>query len=210
MDIAPVIGRFSLADTDEFRPTDFPAIPRDNSVPSSGKVRQHLDLISRDPEEAAAWLELHARFSWEPHPDLKRLAASVTKLMGPVGVAKVEHNQAGDLERVFLNLVLPSLILLNCRNAVERQFTPAPDRLNKQRAKKGKAPIREFTTVKVHLSGSQKRAMEKEGVSVASARDGSFVMGHFKVRKTGIFYWGFHMREGGPRSGPRRVRVLTS
>jgi hypothetical protein len=44
-DIAPVIGRFSLKDTDEFRMPFFPTLPRDKSVPTKGKFRQHQDLM---------------------------------------------------------------------------------------------------------------------------------------------------------------------
>jgi hypothetical protein len=209
-DLAPIIGRFSLRDTDEFRLPFFPTLPRDKSIPTKGRVRQHLEILEKDPAEAAAYMELHARFSWEPHPDLRQLARSVATLMGEDNVTRVEENQAGDLERVFMMHVLPSLILLNCRNAVTRDYSPAPDRLNKKRKEKGRPPIREYTTVKVHLSGAAQRAMRDQGLTLANARDGSFVIGHFKVRKSGIFWWGFHMRGGGPVSGTRRVRVLTA
>jgi hypothetical protein len=209
-DIAPVIGRFSLKDTDEFRMPFFPPLPRDKSVPTKGKFRQHQDLLAKNPAEAGAYAELFSRFSWEPHPDLKRLARSVRSLMGETNVARVEDDQGNELERIFLMHVLPCLILLNCRNAVTREITPAPDRLNKKRKEKGRLPIREYATIKVHLSGSARRAMAKAGVSLSGMRDGSFVIGHFKIRKTGIWWWGFHMRSGGPSGGTRRVKVLTA
>lgn len=210
-DIAPVIGRFSLADTDEYRPDHFPAIPRDPNIPTSGKVRRYQEILDRNPEEAAALAELHSRFSWAPHPDLTALARSVGAMMGEDNVARIEEGQAGDLERAFLNQVLPALILLNCRNAVEREVVPAPEKLNKKRVQKGRPPIREYETVKVHLSGSGRRALAKHGSSFTKARDGGLVIGHFKVRKTGIFWWGFHVRGGGPVEPPptRRVKVLT-
>lgn len=210
-DIAPVIGRFSLKDTDEYRPDYFPSLPRDPSMPTSGKVRRYEEILDRNPDEAAALLELHARFSWEPHPDLKRLARSVAALMGEANVARTEQGQGGDLQRAFLNQVLPALILLNCRNAVRRETVPAPDKLNRKRVQKGKPPIREFVTVKVHLSGSGSRAMAKHGMSFTKAREGGLVVGHFKVRKTGIFWWGFHVRGGGPvaDTSPRRVKMMT-
>lgn len=211
IDIAPVRGRFSLSDTDEFRTDHFPVIPRDPTIPVEGKIKQFQKLLEKDPDEASAWMELRARFSWEPHPDLGELRRSVVALMGERNVRVTEENQASDMERAFLNQVLPALILLNCRNAVHREVNPAPEKLNKQRAKKGRPAIREFTTVKVHLSGSARRAMATAGRTFTSARDGAFVMGHFKVRRSGIFWWGFHLRGGGPSgAGPRRVRVLTT
>ncbi|NTF17682.1 hypothetical protein G6L37_04665 [Agrobacterium rubi] len=210
-DIAPVIGRFSLADIDDYRPPMFPTIPRDPNLPTTGKIRKHQALLENDPGEAAAWHELRARFSWEPHPDLTGLADIYEKMIGPDRVAHAEAGQAGDLERSFLNQVLPALILLNCRNAVIRDTVPAPDKLNKKRAQKGRAPIREFVTIKVHLSGSARRAMARENVTFSGAREGAFVIGHFKVRRNGIYWWGFHMRGGGPSAGasPRRIKVMT-
>jgi hypothetical protein len=210
-DIAPVIGRFSLRDTDDYKLPFFPSIPRDPTVPVAGKMKQLHQLLEKDPTEAAAWHELRARLSCEPHPDLAPLRRTVVAMMGESRVEQLEEDQAGDLERAFLNQILPGLILLNCRNAVVRETTRAPERLNKQRAKKGRPAIREYTTVKVHLSGSAQRAMASTGRTIASSRDGAFVIGHFKVRKTGIFFWGFHLRGGGPTpSGPRRIKVLTA
>lgn len=210
-DIAPVIGRFSLRDTDEYKLPYFPAIPRDPTVPVAGKMKQFHQLLEKDPAEAAAWHELRSRLTWEAHPDLAPLRRTVAAMMGEDRVEMMEEDQAGDMERAFLNQILPGLILLNCRNAVEREVVPAPERLNKQRAKKGRPAIRAYTTVKVHLSGSARRAMASAGQTLASARDGAFVIGHFKVRKTGIFFWGFHMRGGGPtKPGPRRVKVMTA
>lgn len=209
-DLAPVIGRFSLADTDEFRPVDFPTLPRDTSIPTSGKVRQHLTLLEKDPAEAAAWQELYNRFEWRPHPDLKMLVESVATLMGRSGVARVEADQAEELQRLFVTQILSALILLNCRNAVVTERVPAPDRLNKKRVKLKRSPIPEYRTVKVHLSGSAKRAWAEQGVSSTKIRDGAFVIGHFKVRKSGIYWWGFHMRGGGPTRKTRRIGVITA
>lgn len=209
-DLAPVIGRFSLAQTDEYKLPFWPTLPRDTSIPTAGKVRQHQNWLEKDPKEAAAWLELRNRFSWRPHPDLRMLARSVASLMGEANVARVENDQGEELARVFLNQILPALILLNCRNAVTEERVPAPDRLNKKRQKFGRPPIREYRTVKVHLSGSAKRAWAGNGLSLSQVRDGAFVIGHFKVRKSGIFWWGFHMRGGGPSTPTRRVGVLTA
>lgn len=210
-DIAPVIGRFSLHDTDEFRPAFFPSLPRDPNLPTAGKIRKHHAMLEKDPAEAAAFIELRNRFTWEPHPDLTRLARTMSAIVGDASVRATEAGQAGDLERAFLNQVLPALILLNCRNAVARETVPAPEKLNKKRAQKGRPPIREFVTVKVHLSGSARREMASRGLTFGGARDGAFVIGHFKVRRSGIYWWGFHMRGGGPSStaGPRRVKVMT-
>lgn len=209
LDLAPVIGRFSLADTDEYTPVDFPTLPRDTSIPTAGKVRQHLNLLEKDPAEAAAWKELWNRFEWRPHPDLRMLARSFASLMGESKVAMVEDDQGDELRRMFVTQILSALILLNCRNAVTTERVPAPERLNKKRLKQKRAPIPEYRTVKVHLSGAAKRAWSERGLSSSQVRDGAFVVGHFKVRKSGIYWWGFHMRGGGP-SSTRRIGVITA
>ncbi|WP_327211155.1 hypothetical protein [Rhizobium leguminosarum] len=209
LDLAPVIGRFSLADTDEYTPVDFPTLPRDTSIPTAGKVRQHLNLLEKDPAEAAAWKELWSRFEWRPHPDLRMLARSFASLMGESKVAMVEDDQGDELRRMFVTQILSALILLNCRNAVTTERVPAPERLNKKRLKQKRAPIPEYRTVKVHLSGAAKRAWSERGLSSSQVRDGAFVVGHFKVRKSGIYWWGFHMRGGGP-SSTRRIGVITA
>lgn len=210
LDLAPVIGRFSLADTDEFKPVDFPTLPRDTSIPTAGKVRQHMSWLEKDPAEAAAWKEIYNRFEWRPHPDLKMLVASFASLMGAPKVAMVEADQGDELRRMFITQILSALILLNCRNAVTTERVPAPEKLNKKRVKLKRAPIPEYRTVKVHLSGAARKAWSERGVSSAQMRDGAFVVGHFKVRKSGIFWWGFHMRGGGPSSGTRRIGVITA
>lgn len=210
LDLAPVIGRFSLADTDEFTPVDFPALPRDTSIPTAGKVRQHLNWLEKDPAEAAAWQEIYNRFEWRPHPDLRLLARSFASLMGEPKVAMVEADQGDELRRMFITQILSALILLNCRNAVVEERVPAPERLNKKRLKLKRAPIPEYRTVKVHLSGAARRAWSERGLSSSQVRDGAFVIGHFKVRKSGIFWWGFHMRGHGPSTPTRRVGVITA
>lgn len=209
-DMAPVIGRFSLATTDEYSVEEYPSLPRTTEVVTTGKFREYQKTIDKNPAEAAAQMELRNRLRTEPHPDAQRLIRSVESLMGRAGVDNVLQGQAGDLSRNFGTMILTALILLNCRNAVDQERVPAPDKLNKKRLQKGRPPILEYRMVKIHLSGNRRRALSRQGVSTA-ATTGALVIGHFKVRKSGIYWWGFHMRNGGPAGvGPRRVNVMTA
>lgn len=209
-DMAPVIGRFSLAKTDEYSVEEFPSLPRTTAPLTTGKFREHQKIIEKNPGEAAAEHELHNRLRTMPHPASRRLVQSVEMMMGPAAVKQVQEGQSGDLRRMFSSLVLPALILLNCRNAVDQERVPAQEKLNKKRAQKGRPPILEYRMVKIHLSGNRRRALARQGVSTV-ATTGALVIGHFKVRKSGIYWWGFHMRNGGPGGvGPRRVNVLTA
>lgn len=78
--------------------------------------------------------------------------------------------------------------LLNARNAVE---TEAVDyrKLNHARMKRGKPPLFEHKLLKISRR-QQKRVYNGSGpVSNHAPMRGHFVMGHWKVRKTGIFFW---------------------
>ena len=128
-----------------------------------------------------------------------------------VGLERVHDLEVGQLNemyRLFSMQVLPALILLNCRNAVDTELVAAPDKLNRKRAKKGKAPIPEHNIVKVHLSQARRRAYEARGGSANAAR-GGLVMGHFKVRKSGIYWWSPHWRGSPSDHVQDRTYVLT-
>jgi hypothetical protein len=83
--------------------------------------------------------------------------------------------------------------LLNARNATE---TVAPDlsRLNKARAKRGVLPLYEHKVL--HIARRQVKRVYAEGErrgDHAPMRE-HFCRGHFKTRKTGIFFWHPHLR----------------
>src|SRR5690606_7069330 len=113
-----------------------------------------------------------------------------------------------EMRRLFLMQILPALILLNCRNAVDVEKVPAPEKLNKQRAKKGRAPVAEHHLVKVHLSPTRKKVYEARGGTARNVR-GGLVMGHFKVRKGGIFWWSPHWRGSPTEATSPKTYVLT-
>ena len=86
--------------------------------------------------------------------------------------------------------LVASLALLNARNvaATER---PAIEKLNKARARAGKKPLFSYEVLKIRPTHAGAGGTRKE-------RDGEtrahFVRGHFKHRRTGLFWWGPHMR----------------
>lgn len=174
----------------------------------TGKVRKRLKAVHSDLDERAARAELKMRFRTEPHADLADIrTAFMSAGASQSEVDRILTDHAEDMWRFFDIQILPALILLNCRNAVDREVVEAPAKLNKARAAKGKPPISEYHNVKIHLSPSKRRIYEAHGGS-RSPSAGGLVIGHFKVRQTGIWWWSPHFRSGHGET-PTRVNVLT-
>jgi hypothetical protein len=85
------------------------------------------------------------------------------------------------------------LLLLNSRNIVGTEpCTPDP-KLQRARAKCGKKPLLDFTRVDIRLS----RIMARRAGEAADPREPMrlhLVRGHFKLRRTGVFWWSPHPR----------------
>jgi hypothetical protein len=87
---------------------------------------------------------------------------------------------------------LAAFALINARNGVASTYRPTPPKLNKARLKAGKAPLADYhqLTLRGRHSASQGSGI---GQSDAHMRAHT-VRGHFKVRKTGIYWWRPFMR----------------
>lgn len=99
----------------------------------------------------------------------------------------------------FLEAVL---IMLNAKNGVDRREAIPTERQNRARAKIGKPPLFEHHTVHLKLRGPERRPAG-DG-SHASPR-AHIVRGHFKVRKTGVYFWSPFVR-GDAKAGTVRSR----
>lgn len=97
-----------------------------------------------------------------------------------------------------LFFVASVLIMMNARNCVSTQPI---DRsvLNKSRAKSGKKPLLSFTEIKLDMTRVQARRSAEPGVD-GDRRAWHFCRGHFKVRRSGVYWWGAHWR-GDPTAG---------
>jgi len=208
-DLCPVSASFSFAGFGDMPPPPFPGFVREEPPKiAKGKVQQHLGLVHSDPAEAAADAEIRTRFTTMSHPDVARVRRNLVAMTGIDNVEQIEEAQGLEMFRLFSLQVLPALILLNCRNAVDTEVVPAPEKLNRQREKKGKAPLPEHRIVRIHLSPSRKRAYESQGRTAAAAR-GHLVTGHFKVRKSGVYWWSPHWRGSATDAVPEKTYVVT-
>lgn len=195
VDIAPVRAKFSLKG-DFSTPTDI-EFPLDVHPEARGRIKSHISAIADNPEELAADMDLRMRYTWTSHPDLARVRSNLVGMVGETQVNNLEAMQADELYRLFSMQILPALILLNCRNAVTTDKVEVSRKLNKNRVAKGRPPLVDHLLVKMHLSPVAKRRADAAGKNADFRTSrGTLVMGHFKVRKTGVYWWSPHARRG--------------
>lgn len=100
-------------------------------------------------------------------------------------------------------LLRAAIMLMNSRNLSEAVPRPAAVKLNRARMKSGKAPLLDYTHIQIKLT----RALGMRAGMAADPRAPSrlhLVRGHFKIRRTGVFWWSPH-----PRGDTSRGEVRT-
>lgn len=95
--------------------------------------------------------------------------------------------------------ITAALALLNSRNCVS--IDPCPDqwRENRSRMRQGKKKLISYSTVRLSLSAAQERQARAAGATAEELRR-HIVRGHFKVRRSGIYWWRPFFR-GNPEIG---------
>jgi hypothetical protein len=100
-------------------------------------------------------------------------------------------------------MAIRACLMLNTKNLKVVKAIEAPAKLNKKRAKNKKPPFFEYLTLDIFVSQSGSRldrkkvnysALQKHFDSLSVDRRWGTVMGHFKVRSTGVFWWSEHGR----------------
>jgi hypothetical protein len=102
-------------------------------------------------------------------------------------IALARSDWAGEIKFVFA-----ALGLLNARNVVERQRADLT-RLNRARVRSGKPPFLDREVLKIRALHRPSLAPTGSRAEAADVR-GHFVRGHFKTRRSGVFWWGPHVR----------------
>jgi hypothetical protein len=94
-------------------------------------------------------------------------------------------------------------LLLNTRNLKVVQASEAPEKLNKKRKRNKRIPFFDYYTLDIFVSEGAKRVDRKKVnfgairdmfTNTSSERRWGTVIGHFKTRATGIFWWNDHGR----------------
>lgn len=95
--------------------------------------------------------------------------------------------------------VLGLLMVLNSRNIVRYSDPITFEKLNKQRKLKGVPPLHPHREIRLGLSHVQRNRLGSGSTLELMAH---LVRGHFKVRRTGLFWWSPHVRgKGDPPVG---------
>lgn len=90
------------------------------------------------------------------------------------------------------SFLMGTLALLNSRNVVE--YTPISfTRKNKAAAKAGQSQLYDHEVISIHTRYS-KRNLGPAAASNGHKFRSHFCRGHFKIRKTGVFFWSPHRR----------------
>ena len=167
-----------------------PAMYTDDAIVKLMADRKGWNKLTNDPQQREAvrcmvrheipWLSRHGLGLIEILLD--RNPQNLPKLL-----AAWEGDIAGECP-VIAALVL----MLNSRNAVDHEPVDL-GKLNKARLKRGKQPLLSHTVTKLHLSNMRSRAGVAAGYSREQMRQ-HLVMGHFKVRKSGVYWWNPFLR----------------
>lgn len=89
---------------------------------------------------------------------------------------------------------MAAVALINARNVASVEEGPDRTKLSKARLKKGRPPLMDFSVCKIAPRiASAYKVSEARGSGIRT----HFVRGHFKARKSGIFWWTNHIRGHG-------------
>lgn len=136
--------------------------------------------------------------------------------LGSTMYQDMSHTELGtslmDAVTGALATTLRATLMLNAKNVKPVQVVKEPVALNRSRTKKHKVPFFEYYTLDVLVSQG-KRLVDRKKVDFGAVRNTfgqmrnhyrwGTVMGHFKTRSTGIFWWSAHGR------GDKDVGIIT-
>jgi hypothetical protein len=162
---------------------------------------KHID----DPaqREAVRGLLRHEDITMSPHT--ARLLEIMTR-RNPVATVEMIQSWGHDItgEAPYVTALI---MMLNSRNAVELLPNDL-SKLNKARKKRGKPPLLSSVTTRLQISARHAREQRAGTISREAAR-AHMVRGHFKIRKSGIYWWSPFKRGDPTHPVPRKEYVVT-
>ena len=144
--------------------------------------------VANNNTEKQAFISLEGRAAIVPNHYAMAFIEEY-RLLDPTnpGMANFTDDVCGELP-----FVEAFIIMLNSKNILDR----IPEdfaKLNKARTKQRKAPLREFTTTKLRLTRTSINRANAAGIGHSEIR-AHICRGHFKTRKSGVYWWSPHFR----------------
>jgi len=164
--------------------------------PITGRWEKH----NRTPEEVDAIMQLELRAELIPLDFCSEFLVKANILPGTPMYESYCNDLAGELP-----FIEAFLLLLNSRNSIVEQKRDDFSRLNRARAKNRKPPLKEFITTNVRLNRVQSNKLNTTA-DRETAR-AHLVRGHFKVRKSGVYWWNAFPRGQGAVPARREYHV---
>ena len=158
-------------------------------------------------EEKAA-VDLERRLTMRTPEHMKPVFEYTAATMGLEEARNLRNSANYDLAGEW-KFLLAFLMVMNSRNVVSYGDEVSFDKLNKKRVKAKKPPLLSHRPVTLHLSRAQHMRMGTGGGGSRADLRPHLVRGHFKLRKTGLFFWSSHMRrdETGAEAPTYRVKA---
>ena len=169
-----------------------PNHPAGNITPDMASADLLKQLDAKDLAKLKAYTELLDRHQVSASEDYRAFIAEGI-MDEKFDVAEATEFMNHDF-RVFaeqLRLIIAFLLLLTVKKGiayVEPDFT----KLNKSRAKSGKLPLLPYKEAKIQLGQRIRRRLEQQFAGVPGGIINHWRNGHFKLRKTGVFWWCGH------------------
>lgn len=159
-----------------------------------------------NPAEIAAIVELSKWSHVTVNPYCLRMVAMLKQRLSETEFKRISEGWLADLEGEA-SFIEAFLILLNTKNGAVSEREDL-SRLNRARQKSGKSKLREFQITRLALSKHAIRASATGRATRDEARQ-HYVRGHFKVRKTGVFWWSPFVRGDTVAVVPRERYAVT-
>jgi hypothetical protein len=174
-----------------------------SDTPKPASEEEWSALIARDPE-----LRNEKREAWNDFTTRHAVVLDPNGIL-PVDVHETRLREFYHSGLVALQKARAIILLMNTKNIVGMEPCVPDAKLQKARVKSGKAPLFDHTKIEIRLSKSM-AARVGEASDPRNPMRLHIVRGHFKIRKTGIFWWPDHAR-GLPEAGEitHQIRKIT-
>lgn len=166
--------------------------------PQGIEENKYIQRVRKDPVEHETLMALENRFLLNVDDDGSSMLRKYMGKMSPTGFQFLLRTACKDWqgERRW---IIGILLLLNSRNLFRLENQSVSTK-NKHRSTRQPPDIISHKNVKIHLTKVGENRMNSQGYNSSQEMAWHKVRGHWKVRKTGVFFWRPYTR-GNPAKG---------